>query len=97
MTVSNTSNPYVLDTFDEDFPDQYNTLHEQARLGRAHKECSLARIGRKLKTAPEYGDSLRDPTRLMRRTSRVEAMSVRMSALCTFSVTPLSWMRSRAW
>ena len=73
MTVSNTSNPYVLDTFDEDFPDQYNTLHEQARLGRAHKECSLARIGRKLKTAPEYGDSLRDPTRLMRRTSRVEA------------------------
>ena len=63
---------YILDEFDDEFPEQYNTLHEQARLNREHKECDLAKIGRKLKMEPDYGDTLRDPSRLMRRTSRVE-------------------------
>lgn len=63
---------YMLDDFDDAFPDQYNALHEQARHNRSHTECDLAKIGRKLKIEPDFGDSLRDPSRLMRRTSKVE-------------------------
>ncbi|KAH8080329.1 hypothetical protein JL720_9021 [Aureococcus anophagefferens] len=60
---------YILDQFDDEFPDQYNALHEQARFSRGHKECDLAKIGRKLKTEPDFGETLKDPSRLMRRTS----------------------------
>ena len=79
------STEYVLDDFDEEFPELYNALYQNALSGRARqarKACELATLGRRLAAQPRFG-GLRDPGRLVQRPSHAPEVAELTAALRT--------------
>ena len=79
------STEYVLDDFDEEFPELYNALYQNALSGRARqarKACELATLGRRLAAQPRFG-GLRDTGRLVQRPSHAPEVAELTAALRT--------------
>lgn len=79
------STEYVLDDFDEEFPLLYNALYHNALRGtrQTSKTCELATLGRRLAAQPRFGNGLRDPERLVQRTSHTPEVAELTTALRT--------------